>query len=326
MEADGRLVEDVEDAHQLAPDLGREPDALTLAAGERRRGPVEAEVVEPDVTEEAEPLTDLLEGPARNLHLALGETQVLSAAERLHDREGGEVHDAHAVDRDGEKLRLEPLATARGTRLLHHQPLDLLLDPLRLGLAVAALEIGDHALVGCFVGMRAPGVGDVAHPDGLVLGEAVEDDPLLAGGEVSEGHVGGDLVVTADALEDVEQPHLGRALGPAGERPVVDRERGVAHHRLAVDLHAQPQPGAGGAGAVRVVEGEVARGGLLHGDAAVDAGVVLREEHLAHGQGAGRAALRGFRAVVTPGLGPAGRLDPGLCRGLAHSGGVRHPG
>src|ERR1039458_9120919 len=73
---------------------------------------------------------------------------VMQETERQHDREGGEVHDAHAVDGDGEKLRLEPLAAARRARLLHHQPLDLLLDPLRLGLAVAAFEVGDHALVG----------------------------------------------------------------------------------------------------------------------------------------------------------------------------------
>ena len=52
MQPDRRLVEDVEDAHELAADLGREPDALRLAAGQRRRAAVDGDVVEPDVVEE----------------------------------------------------------------------------------------------------------------------------------------------------------------------------------------------------------------------------------------------------------------------------------
>ena len=41
VEPDRRLVEDVEDADQLRADLGREPEPLRLAAGERRRCAVE---------------------------------------------------------------------------------------------------------------------------------------------------------------------------------------------------------------------------------------------------------------------------------------------
>ena len=55
VEADRGLVEDVEDAHERAADLGREADPLGLAARERLAGPVEREVVEADVGEEAEP-------------------------------------------------------------------------------------------------------------------------------------------------------------------------------------------------------------------------------------------------------------------------------
>ena len=53
VEADRRLVEDVQDAHQRRPDLGRQPDPLGLAAGQRHARPVEGQVVEPDVDEEA---------------------------------------------------------------------------------------------------------------------------------------------------------------------------------------------------------------------------------------------------------------------------------
>ena len=49
MQADGRLVEDIGHPDESRPDLAREPDALRLPAGERLRGTVEGEVVEPHV-------------------------------------------------------------------------------------------------------------------------------------------------------------------------------------------------------------------------------------------------------------------------------------
>ena len=61
VEADRRLVEDVQDAHQRRADLGREPDALGLAARQRDARPVEGQVVEPDVDQEPEPGHDLLD-------------------------------------------------------------------------------------------------------------------------------------------------------------------------------------------------------------------------------------------------------------------------
>ena len=61
MQADRRLVADVKHAHQPGADLGCEPDALRLAAGQRRRAAVERQVVEADLDEEVEPGADLLE-------------------------------------------------------------------------------------------------------------------------------------------------------------------------------------------------------------------------------------------------------------------------
>ena len=50
MQADRRLVEDVEHADQPAADLAGQADALRLAAGERRGGAVERQVVQADVS------------------------------------------------------------------------------------------------------------------------------------------------------------------------------------------------------------------------------------------------------------------------------------
>jgi len=48
VETDRGLVENVEHAHQLRTDLGSEPDALALSAGQRPSHPIEGKVVEPD--------------------------------------------------------------------------------------------------------------------------------------------------------------------------------------------------------------------------------------------------------------------------------------
>ena len=61
VQADRRLVEDVEDTDELRADLRRQPQALRLAARERRRGAVEVEVADADVVEERQPLADLLD-------------------------------------------------------------------------------------------------------------------------------------------------------------------------------------------------------------------------------------------------------------------------
>jgi hypothetical protein len=55
VQTDGGLVEHVEDTHQPRPDLGRQPDALGLAAGERRRAARQGQIVEPDVKQKAKP-------------------------------------------------------------------------------------------------------------------------------------------------------------------------------------------------------------------------------------------------------------------------------
>ena len=72
VEADGRFVEDVEDAAQVGAELGGEADALGLAAGEGVAGAVEVEVAEADFLEETEALGDLGQDVAGDEFLAGG--------------------------------------------------------------------------------------------------------------------------------------------------------------------------------------------------------------------------------------------------------------
>ena len=73
MQADGRLVENIQNAAQPRADLRGQADALGFAAGERGRGTVEAQVVQPDFGEELKTVADLLDEARGDLPLAFGE-------------------------------------------------------------------------------------------------------------------------------------------------------------------------------------------------------------------------------------------------------------
>ena len=82
VQADRRLVENVEHAHELRADLRGEADALGLAARERRRAAREVEVADADVGEEAQAVLDLLQDLAGDLLLARRQPQVLEERDR----------------------------------------------------------------------------------------------------------------------------------------------------------------------------------------------------------------------------------------------------
>ena len=86
VQADGGLVEDVAHALQVGAELGGNADALGLAAGEGRRGPVQAQVFEADLLEEIEPCADLREDVAGDLGLAAGELESAKQLGGILDR------------------------------------------------------------------------------------------------------------------------------------------------------------------------------------------------------------------------------------------------
>jgi hypothetical protein len=114
VEADGGLVEHVEDAAQAGADLCGEADALAFAAGERGGVAVEREVGEADGAEEFEALDDLALDAVGDEGFARGEGEVDGGGERAVERQGGEVGDGEAADFDGEGLGAQALAAADG--------------------------------------------------------------------------------------------------------------------------------------------------------------------------------------------------------------------
>ena len=92
VEADGGLVEDVEDAAEIGAELGGEADALGFTAGKGVARAVELEVAEADFLEETEALADLGEDVAGDEGLAwLGEGEVGKMAGGGVDGEVAEV-------------------------------------------------------------------------------------------------------------------------------------------------------------------------------------------------------------------------------------------
>ena len=120
VQADRRLVKDIENAHQARADLRRETDALRLAAGECRARARERQVFQTYRAQEAEAVFDLLQNALADAHLLLGQRQLIHKVERVDDGFFAVVADAKSADRDGKGFAAQPLAAAGGAGTLAH--------------------------------------------------------------------------------------------------------------------------------------------------------------------------------------------------------------
>ena len=184
VQAGRRLVEQVQRAAGVGPgQLGGQLHALGLAAGERRRGLAEREVVEPHVAQRLQHAADL--------------GDVLEQLHRLAARHVEHVGDRLAVVRDGQRLGVVALAAA-GVALDPHVGQEVHLDPL---LAVP------------FARLAAPAGHVEAEPPRRVaaqlrlgqLGEQLADQVEHAGvrGRVRRRRVAQRLLIDADHLVDL---------------------------------------------------------------------------------------------------------------------------
>ncbi len=275
VQADRRLVEDVQHAHQRRSDLGRQPDALRLSAGQRRRRPIDGQVIEPDVDQEANPGTDLLEHLARDLALTLRQAigQHLGPLERLGNRQLSDLGDVSAVDGHAERLGLQARAGARRARPGNHVALELVLDPFRVRLAVAPLEIGQQPFEGrvVVVGVAAVLVAD-AH---LLAARRVEQVVEVLLGQLAERHVRLEAARSSDGLDHLAVPRVAHRHARPGQQSALGDRQLEVDDALLVELHAHAQAGAGRARAVRRVERERARLELVERGAVERARVTL---------------------------------------------------
>src|SRR6202041_2744131 len=148
MQADGGLVEHVEDAAQARADLRGEADALRFAAGERGGRAVESEIAEPHVEKKIEALGDFREGTAGDFSLAEREvaTDLVNGSARFGERQGGEIGDGKTGDFYGEAFGAQAALVASRTGRRRH----VLREPfaVRVGIRFfeAFLKMRDDAL------------------------------------------------------------------------------------------------------------------------------------------------------------------------------------
>ena len=165
VQPDRRLVEDVEHADERRADLGGQPDALRLAARQRRRRPLQRQVADADVVEEAAAAPRSRAGSAaRSARSASDSSSSSSHSSARRRRAARELVDRHRRHGHGARLGPQPRAAALRARPHRHVLLDLLARVVGVGLAVAPLEVGDDALEARRVGALAPvavAVGDV---------------------------------------------------------------------------------------------------------------------------------------------------------------------
>ena len=127
--------------------------------------------------------------------------QPLDPPHRRRHRHMARLIDVAVGDGDRQRLRAQTLAAAGGAGPAGHVALQLAPDVVGCGLPIAALQVGDHALV---VGLEAAVVAlviDITDRDGVALFAAVQDDVHLVFAQLADRHVERDVVVLADRLQ-----------------------------------------------------------------------------------------------------------------------------
>ena len=277
VQADRGLVQHIEHAGQPRADLRRQPDALAFAAGQRAGGARQGQVIQADIEQERQPLADLLQDARGDL--------VLLRVERLRHglepfagaphRQFGDFADVLAADLDAQRLRLEPIAVAGLAGNVGEILAELLARPFALGLAVAAVDVGDDALERFLgvVGAHAVFIGEFD----LVFARAVQDRILRFLRQVLPLGVERELVELAERGQGLDVIGRGR-FRPRRDRALAQAQLLVGNDKLFVDVLLDAEPAAGRAGAVGIVEGKQSGLDFGNGESGNRAGEFLREQ------------------------------------------------
>ena len=283
VQADARLIENVEHAHERGADLRGQPDALRFAAGERRRGAREREILQTDALQKTETAADLLDDAPGDHCLHIGQLRFerVKEAQTLRYGEIAELGDIHSADGDGEDFLPETAAAAVRAERFRHALLDLRAHGRALRFAVTALEVGRDALEGLVE--RSLAALLIVMERQLLAARAVEDHFARLFRQVSDGGIKTEMVFFRERFKIHARDRVAADIVPAGRHDAAaeNGERRVRHNELGIDAQLRAEAGAAWAGAVRVVERERARRELFDGDAAVLAGIVLREREFA---------------------------------------------
>ncbi len=112
VQADGRLVEHVQDPRQAGADLCGQADALAFAAGESRGRAREIQIIHADIEHKSQPAFNFLDDPLCDEHLLLGELQVFDEGKAFADGHEAQLINIFASHRDGQAFFFQPRPAA----------------------------------------------------------------------------------------------------------------------------------------------------------------------------------------------------------------------
>ena len=281
VQADGRLVENIQHAHERRADLRCKPDALALAAGQRCRRARERQVLQTDTLQKMQPRAHLAQDAVGNFGVLLAQGELVQKRQLLRDRQRRELRNVQPADRDGQHLRPQPRTVAVRAGGLRHAGLNRRAHGLALRLLIAALEVADDAFKRA--AQHTGAAVRIIMQRELLAASAVEQDLAHVfrqvadrRGEVKVIFFRQRLVVhPADAVTLDAVPAAGR------NAALEERLRRIRDNERRVDAQPRTEAAAGRAGTIGAVEREHPRRELFDRDTAVVAGIVLRKEYLA---------------------------------------------
>ena len=271
MQADGRLVEDIQHSAERRSDLGCKTDSLSFPSAECTCAAAEGQIAESHVLEECESCLDFLHYLVGNLALVLREVQAQEEIIAVADVHGGSLVDVLAAYKYAQGLRSQFLAMADGTLDLGLEGIDPGPDGNALRFRIAALEVVDYS-VPASVDAHASHPVLIVH---LELGSGpVENRIELLWSELVERGLDGKAVALGEGLESGPSPAGVGVL--AGNCTFIETLCSIRNYLADIILCLKTKSIAFGTGSEGIVEGEKPGLDLTDGDSAVRAAVLLR--------------------------------------------------
>ena len=214
VQADGRLIENIQNAAQARADLRREANALGFSSGERGGGAVEGEIAEADGEKKLEALGDFVERASGDGKLARRETgeDFIDGSACVGQRKFREFGDGIAADFYRETLRAQALLPAHLAGRRRHVLREIFAIFVGGGFLEIALEMVDDALE--IEAFGWPAVGGIA----------VENQVLHAVRELFKGRV---EVEAIGKSSDFQGPLQGGGSAAGAQAPLEKRFRPV---------------------------------------------------------------------------------------------------
>ena len=271
VQADARLVEDVEHAHQPRPDLRGQPDALRLAARQRAGAAVEAEIVEPDSQQQIQAAADLLQDMAPGVGAAAGRLDGAEKRLQLVEVQLPDVVDGLAFDGEQQAAGPQPRPRAVGARVLDHH----LVEPLlHSGVGFSALAIAAVvALDAARDAVEADFLALVVVPPYSRFGRRRQHDLLRIDAvehrlphlllQIFPWRVEREVEPLRQAEHHAAVPRVRVVLeGLLDEATAADAALRIGDEQIGMRELVHAQPAAGSTGALGIVEDEVGRADL----------------------------------------------------------------